>query len=72
MSSSSFSGKGWYSILMDTFHSLMKKHDMPEDIANELESFILTVAKEQFRSGNKSGIAWTHKQYALKNAGVAA
>lgn len=71
MSNTSSTTKGWYSILMDTFHGIMKKHDMPEDIANEIESFVLTVAKDQFRAGNRSGIAWTHKQYALKGAGAA-
>lgn len=71
MNKEGFTNKGWYSILMDTFQSLMKKHDMPEDIANEIEAFILSVAKDQFRAGNRSGIAWTHKQYALKGAAAA-
>lgn len=71
MSTEKSYAKGWYSILMDTFHSIMKKYDMPEDIANDIEAFVMSVAKEQFRAGNKSGIAWTHKQYALKGAAAA-
>ncbi len=62
--------KGWLSILQDNFHSLMKKHDMPEDIAHDIETFVLSVAKDQFRAGNRGGIAWTHKQYALKRNGA--
>ncbi len=64
--------KGWYSILMDTFHSIMKKYDMPEDISNDIEAFVMSVAREQFRAGSKSGAAYTHKQYALKKAGAMA
>lgn len=60
------SGKRWYSTLMDNFQTLMKKHDMPEDIALEIESFVIDVAKAQFKAGNKSGIAWTYQQIALK------
>lgn len=64
--------KGWLSVILDNFHGLMKKHDMPEDIALELERFVLTTAKDQFRAGSKGGAAYIHKQYALKKAGVMA
>ncbi len=50
--------KKWYEILEERFNALMTKHDMPEDIAIELYNFILETAKDQFKSGNKSGIAW--------------
>jgi hypothetical protein len=62
----SYSGKNWYSTLMDNFRSLMKKHDMPEDIAIDIENFVVEVAKSQFKAGNNSGISWMHKQNALK------
>lgn len=58
--------KGWLAILQDNFHSLMKKHDMPEDIANDIETFVLTVAKDQFRAGSKGAIGWYLKQKALE------
>lgn len=50
----------------------MKKHDMPEDIALDIERFVLSTARDQFRAGSKSGAAYIHKQYALKKAGVTA
>ncbi len=66
MNANAYAGKRWYSTLMDNFRMLMKKHDMPEDIAIEIETFVVDVAKSQFKAGNKSGIAWTHQQIALK------
>ena len=59
-------------MIMDTFYSIMKKYDMPEDIANDIEAFVMSVAREQFRAGSKSGAAYIHKQYALKKAGALA
>ena len=58
--------KSWYRILMDTFYSIMKKHDMPEDIANEIEAFVMSVAKEQYRAGSKSGAAYVYKRYGIR------
>ncbi len=68
MTTESSSGKRWYSTLMDNFRALMKKHDMPEDIAIELENFIVDVAKAQFKAGNKSGIAWMYQKMAEKQS----
>jgi hypothetical protein len=58
--------KSWYRIMMDTFYSLMKKHDMPEDIANEIEAFVTTVARDQYRSGAKNGAAYVYKKYGIQ------
>ncbi|MEK9155644.1 MAG: hypothetical protein AAB839_03270 [Patescibacteria group bacterium] len=48
MNANAYAGKRWYSTLMDNFRMLMKKHDMPEDIAIEIETFVVDVAKSQF------------------------
>lgn len=48
----------WYQILEDRFQNLMRKYDMPEDIENEIYNFVLDVSRTQYKSGNKSGIAW--------------
>ena len=58
--------KGWLSIITDNFHALMKKHDMPEDIALDLERFVLATAKDQFRAGSKGAIGWYLKQKAME------
>ncbi|MFZ2681674.1 MAG: hypothetical protein WAZ14_01080 [Patescibacteria group bacterium] len=58
--------QNWLDKLTERFDSLMTKFDMPEDMRHELESFVLTVAKEQYISGNKSGISWLRKQVGAK------
>lgn len=44
--------------LMDKFDNLMERIGMPEDVSNEVKTFILGVAKEQYLAGNRSGIRW--------------
>ena len=58
--------KTWLEKLTDRFDALMVKFDMPEDMRHELESFVLSVAKEQYTIGNKSGISWLRKQVGAK------
>ena len=60
------SARRWMSILMDSFQSLMSKHDMPEDIAIEIEAFVLSVAKDQFRAGARSGAAFMREKLTGK------
>lgn len=52
----------WYDKLSDSFDALMRKFDMPEDMQIELREFMFSVAKDQFRSGNKSGISWVYRK----------
>ncbi len=54
--------QSWYSKISDSFDALMRKFDMPEDMEIELRDFVFTVAKEQFRVGNKSGISWVYRK----------
>jgi hypothetical protein len=58
--------KSWLDKLTDRFDALMTKFDMPEDIRHEIESFVLSVAREQYTAGNKGGIAWLRKQLGAK------
>ncbi len=58
--------KGWLSAILDNFQNIMKKHDMPEDIALDIERFVLTTAKDQFRAGSKSGAAFIYKKYGIR------
>jgi benzoyl-CoA reductase/2-hydroxyglutaryl-CoA dehydratase subunit BcrC/BadD/HgdB len=60
--------KKWYEVLEDRFNSLMIKFDMPEDIGHEIYSFVLETAREQYKSGNRSGISWLKKQQAIEMA----
>lgn len=54
--------QSWYDKLSDSFDALMRKFDMPEDMAIEIREFMFNVAREQYRVGNKSGISWLHRK----------
>jgi hypothetical protein len=60
--------KKWHEILEDKFLALMTKYDMPEDISHEIHNFVLEIARDQYKSGNRSGIAWLRKQMSLSVA----
>lgn len=50
--------KSWLTAITDQFQAMMQKHDMPEDIAIEIERFLIETVREQFRAGSRSGAAW--------------
>lgn len=64
------SARRWLSTLTDAFHSLMAKHDMPEDIAIEIEAFVLSTARDQFRAGARSGAAFMRDKFTEKKSGA--
>ena len=61
----------WYDKLMDVFDNLMRKFDMPEDMEIELREFMLSVAREQYKAGNRSGISWLRKKMREEGGEVA-
>lgn len=61
---SSASNGGWYYKLLDKVQELIRKFDLPEDIAADVQSLTIEVAREQFKAGNRSGIAWIKKEQA--------
>lgn len=66
MSTNTTDKKSWLDKLSERFDALMTKFDMPEDIRHEIETFMLSVAKEQYLTGNKAGISWLRKQVGAK------
>ncbi len=64
----------WYFNLLDKVQELVRRFDLPEDIATEVQGLTIEIAREQFKAGNKSGIAWLKKQQAagVNRAPVAA
>jgi len=64
------SARRWLNTLTDAFHSLMAKHDMPEDIAIEIEAFVLSTARDQFRAGARSGAAFMRDKFTGKKSGT--
>lgn len=55
---------GWYYKLLDKVQELIRKFDLPEDIAADVQRLTIDIAREQFKAGNKSGIAWLKKEQA--------
>ncbi len=51
----------WYETLLNSHQAIMRKHDLPQDIADEILGFAIDIAKTQYRAGNSSGIAWARK-----------
>lgn len=54
--------KSWLSELEDNFMTLARKYDLPEDMEIEIRNFVIGVAREQYKIGNKSGIRWIRQQ----------
>lgn len=52
----------WYATLSDKINHLSEEFGLDEVQTDRLRSFIVTTAKEQYRSGNRSGAAWAFKQ----------
>jgi len=52
----------WYVDLSNKFSVLMQNLGMPEDVATEIKTFVLTIARDQYLAGNKSGIRWARSQ----------
>lgn len=52
----------WYTQLMKRFEDLMARLGMPDPAIDELKEFMLSVAREQYMAGNRSGIRWAHEQ----------
>lgn len=56
----------WYTTLLDRIHALSRKYDLPEDIAHDMQTLTVEVAREQYKVGNKAGIAWILKKQAAE------
>jgi len=54
----------WYIELLERLGSLTEKYSIPEDIESEFKVLLLEVAREQYMTGNRSGIAWARKKFA--------
>jgi len=60
----------WYKKLLSQLNSLGEEFGL-DDLQNErFRDFTVALAKDQFRAGNKSGIAWTYKQLREKGVNV--
>lgn len=52
----------WYRTLVERFNVIVERHALPESAASDMKALLLDVAREQYMSGNKSGIRWARLQ----------
>ncbi len=55
----------WYVEIQERFSMMTERLALPEDVASELKVFLFEIARQQYKSGNNSGIRWARQQ-ALK------
>lgn len=58
----------WYTNILNKLHEFFRKYDLPEDMAGELQAIVIDVAREQYKVGNKAGIAWLKREQAKNGA----
>ena len=58
----------WYVNLCARFNDIMDRNGIPEEISAEIKLFVVDIAREQYRSGNRSGCAWMREQFLGKKA----
>lgn len=49
---------GWYDRLVGKVQTVVMRYGLPEDIAADIRGMAVDIAKEQYKAGNRSGIAW--------------
>ena len=59
-----YSGSTWYKELTTAFQSLAHALDIEPSATSELQAFLVQKCREQYNTGNKSGIAWERKRQA--------
>ena len=61
---------GWYYKLLDQVNDLVRKFDLPGDIAGDIQRLTIEVARAQFKAGNNSGISWLRRKQEEKLMGA--
>ncbi len=60
----------WYKALLDQIHSLSEEFGLDDEQTNRFRDFSVTLAKEQYKLGNKYGASWAFKRAREEAAGV--
>lgn len=58
MENSNYSTQNWYANLMDRCNELAEKFGLDDQHLTEMRTFVYETAREQFKSGSKSGYRW--------------
>lgn len=62
----------WYKNLLSQINTMAEQFSLDDIQTNNFREVVLAFAKAQYMAGNKSGIAWVHKQLREKNGGAQA
>lgn len=57
----------WINALTDRVNTMAEEFGLDDSQTNRFRDFTIEMAKEQYKVGNKSGIAWLHKQMQEKS-----
>lgn len=60
----------WYKKLLSQLNSLAEQFGLDDLQLDQFRDFSVTLAKDQFRAGNKSGIAWAYRQIRENGPGA--
>lgn len=52
----------WYVDLSNRFEALMHNLGLPDEVGVEIKTLLISIAKEQYMAGNRSGIRWAREQ----------
>lgn len=61
----------WFMSLIASIQGMAEELGLDDMSSQKLREFVLNIAKEEFKAGNRSGISWARKN-SSKNATVAA
>lgn len=68
METKSLTGAKWYVELTLAFNSLAEQLQLDPEAVDTLRTFLIEKCKEQYLTGNKSGIAWLKRMQAEEAA----
>ncbi|MBU0646513.1 hypothetical protein KJ611_03525 [Patescibacteria group bacterium] len=64
--------KKWYEELIQSINRLAEQFGLDDISTSHLRDFIVGVAREQYKVGNKSGARWAFKKMEAEGAAPAA
>ena len=54
--------KNWFQNLSDNIHQLAEQFDLDELQTQTFRDFVVSIAREQYKTGSRSGAGWAFKK----------
>ena len=58
----------WYENLISSINNLAEEFGLDDPQAQRFRDFMIGIARDQYKSGNRSGIRWAHEQIRTQQA----